>query len=134
MTNAPELTASELVELGEALHRGQVVGCPRCGSRLQAQSYPYIPKRSVDVYFYCDRCGTHGRFEPQDVRDDWSDAQWQRICNQYYRDGEARCPFDHARLWGGKDRTLGSHAAHLWCPICGAARYGDVQGTAATVE
>jgi len=128
------MSESDLKERGEAFHRGQVIGCPRCGSRLGAQTCPYIPKRSVDIYLYCERCGACGRYEPKDIREDWSDAQWQRICDQYYRDGEARCPFDDAKVWGGKDRTLGSHAAHLWCPICGAAHYGDVRGLAEVVE
>ncbi len=134
MSSSHEISQSELVELGEGCHRGQIIGCPRCGSRLRPETCPYVPKRSVDIYFYCERCGACGRYEPKDIRDDWSDAQWQKICDEYYREGEARCPFDGAIVWGGKDQTLGSHAAHLRCPICGAARYDDARGNAKMSE
>ena len=134
LTDDTLLTEGELRALGEAFHRGELVGCPRCTSRLHPEAAPYMPKRSVDVAFHCDRCGASGRFEPKDLRDGWSDAQWQVICDSFYRHDFAICPYDGARLWGGKDPTLGAHAAHLWCPVCGASRYGDVRGIAETVE
>jgi len=133
MPDSPQLNEAEIKTLGEAFHRGQLIGCPRCGARLHGELRPYN-KRSVDVFFYCERCGARGSYEPQDIREGWSDAQWKQICDQYYRHGEARCPFDDAILGGGKDPTQGSHAAHLSCPICGAWRYGDVRGFAELTE
>jgi hypothetical protein len=134
MANGAELTEEELGRLGLAFHRCELVACPRCTSRIAAEAAPYMGKASIDVVFYCERCGASGRFRPQDIREEWSDAQWHRICDAYYRHGRAECPYDAASLCGGKDPTLGSHAAHLWCPVCGRSRYGDVRGLADTVE
>lgn len=134
MADQRELTSEELVLLGTAHHRSELVGCPRCTSRIAAEAAPYGGKLSVDVVFYCERCGASGRYKPVDIRDAWSDAQWNRICDDFYRHGQAECPYDRAKLWGGKDPTLGSHAAHLYCPVCGRSRYGDVRGLADTVD
>src|SRR5437867_12867707 len=91
-------TSDELETIGWAFHRGQVAGCPRCNARVKAEVAAYVGKASVDVEFWCPRCGESGRFQPKDVGGEWTPDERSRIVEVFRRNETALCPDDSARL------------------------------------
>lgn len=61
---SPVLEGEELRNLGEAVHRDELVGCPRCSARLRVQLCPYGGKRSIDVFLPASAVGQRGATSP----------------------------------------------------------------------
>jgi len=112
-------TESETADLGRAVLRGEVVGCPTCNARLLVERSSHMGVRTERVFLYCKPCRKDGLFSPEAVADSWTPQQAKAIIDGFRRDRIARCPEDQSILNVIEDPTLGSSYLDVTCPLCG---------------
>jgi|KBSSwiStaDraftv2_1062776.scaffolds.fasta_scaffold05159_14 uncharacterized protein YbaR (Trm112 family) len=118
------VTQEQLDELGRRHHRGNVIACPLCHSRLRGDERAYAPRISVPVRFYCPLHGVLGDSDPPDLRIAWPEEQVRRMFSEHLARGEGRCPIDQAKV--GVTYIGQENGAYLCitCPSCGRVREG----------
>lgn len=122
----PDLSQAQLDALGQAHLRGDIVACPLCESRLQAQLGGYLGRVSVPVLFLCPMHGLLGSSDPPDLRTPWPRAEVRQMLGEYLRRGEARCSEDQAKVHVIYRPGQGETYVHMACPACGRVREGTL--------